>query len=184
MAQPSSTLPRKARVLSIQSHTTYGYVGNKVATLALQLLGMEVDSINTVSLSNHRHCGYYKSTKGLALSAEHFNTLMEGLHENELLGVDYILSGYIYTSSLASAIAKAIRSMKKERNVKYHLDTVLGDAGELYVPEELVTKYRDELLPISNVITPNAFEVGSELCLHWLFNLMLDFRCRLKFSQG
>ncbi len=33
---------RTPRVLSIQSCTTYGVVGNKVATLALQLLGMEV----------------------------------------------------------------------------------------------------------------------------------------------
>jgi pyridoxal/pyridoxine/pyridoxamine kinase len=37
------------RVLSIQSHVTYGYVGGKAATFPLQLLGYDVD----VSLSPH-----------------------------------------------------------------------------------------------------------------------------------
>ena len=31
------------RVLSIQSHVTYGYVGGKAATFPLQLLGYDVD---------------------------------------------------------------------------------------------------------------------------------------------
>ena len=36
------------RVLSIQSHVAHGYVGNKIAVFALQLLGYDVDFINTV----------------------------------------------------------------------------------------------------------------------------------------
>ena len=43
----------QARVLSIQSHVVHGYVGNRAATFPLQLLGTEVDVINTVQLSNH-----------------------------------------------------------------------------------------------------------------------------------
>ena len=31
------------RILSIQSHVAYGYVGGKAATLPLQLLGYDVD---------------------------------------------------------------------------------------------------------------------------------------------
>jgi hypothetical protein len=41
------------RVLSIQSHVVRGYVGNKCAVFPLQLLGFEVDSINSVHFSNH-----------------------------------------------------------------------------------------------------------------------------------
>ncbi len=40
-------------VLSIQSHVVSGYVGNKAATFPLQLLGYDVDAINTVQFSNH-----------------------------------------------------------------------------------------------------------------------------------
>jgi hypothetical protein len=36
------------RVLSIQSHVAYGYVGGRAATFPLQLLGWEVDVVNTV----------------------------------------------------------------------------------------------------------------------------------------
>jgi len=38
----------ECRILSIQSHVVSGYVGNKSATFPLQLLGFEVDAINSV----------------------------------------------------------------------------------------------------------------------------------------
>lgn len=41
------------RVLSIQSHVVSGYVGNKAATFPLQVLGYDVDAINSVHFSNH-----------------------------------------------------------------------------------------------------------------------------------
>jgi pyridoxine kinase len=41
------------RVLSIQSHVVSGYVGNKAATFPLQVLGYDVDCINSVQFSNH-----------------------------------------------------------------------------------------------------------------------------------
>ena len=40
------------RVLSIQSHVVSGYVGNKSATFPLQLLGFEVDAINSVQVKH------------------------------------------------------------------------------------------------------------------------------------
>ena len=39
------------RILSIQSHVVSGYVGNKSATFPLQLLGFEVDAINSVQVN-------------------------------------------------------------------------------------------------------------------------------------
>ena len=47
------------RVLSLQSHVVHGYVGNKAAVFPLQLLGFEVDVVNTVQFSNHT--GYSSS---------------------------------------------------------------------------------------------------------------------------
>jgi hypothetical protein len=41
---------RSKRVLSIQSHVVSGYVGNKSATFPLQLLGFEVDAVNSVQV--------------------------------------------------------------------------------------------------------------------------------------
>lgn len=40
-------------MLSFQSHVVSGYVGNKAAVFPLQLLGFDVDFINSVQFSNH-----------------------------------------------------------------------------------------------------------------------------------
>lgn len=41
------------RVLSIQSSVVHGYVGNKAAVFPLQLLGFDVDPINSVQVSQY-----------------------------------------------------------------------------------------------------------------------------------
>lgn len=38
-------------------------------------------------------------------------------------------------------------------------DPVMGDAGKMYVPETLLPIYRDEIIPLSDICTPNQFEV-------------------------
>jgi hypothetical protein len=37
-------------------------------------------------------------------------------------------------------------------------DPVLGDEGMFYVPEEHVAIYRDEVIPLATIVTPNQFE--------------------------
>eukprot|EP00962_Isochrysis_galbana_P042076 scaffold15642_cov120-Isochrysis_galbana.AAC.1 len=53
MSEPETTSPR---VLSIQSHTVHGYVGNKSAVFPLQLLGFEVRALSiAVPVRRARH---------------------------------------------------------------------------------------------------------------------------------
>lgn len=40
-------------LFSIQSHVVRGYVGNKCSVFTLQLLGFDVDPVNSVQFSNH-----------------------------------------------------------------------------------------------------------------------------------
>lgn len=68
--------PREGKVLSVQSHTVTGYVGNRSATFPLQLLGLEVDVINSVQFSNHT--GYKNGWKGTVLNGEQLWDLVEG----------------------------------------------------------------------------------------------------------
>jgi pyridoxine kinase len=35
---------------------------------------------------------------------------------------------------------------------------VFGDHGKLYVPAELVEIYRNDVIPLANIVTPNQFE--------------------------
>lgn len=34
----------------------------------------------------------------------------------------------------------------------------MGDNGQMYVPEDILPVYRDILLPLADIITPNQFE--------------------------
>jgi pyridoxal kinase len=154
---PSADVTRsEGRVLSVQSHTVHGYVGNKAATLPLQLLGLEVDPLNTVHFSTHAG---YKHLRGDATTAAQYDTLIEGLRINGVLRYDYRLSGYVRSQALLQSLAATLTELRKAGPVSYYLDPVLGDEDcGFYVPEELVSVYKELMLPLATVITPNTFE--------------------------
>ena len=84
----------------------YGHVGNKSAVLPLQLLGFNVDPINSVQFSNHT--GYANGFKGDILSGSQLDALMEGLQANGLLSS--------YTALLTGkGVALACLLLKKHR---------------------------------------------------------------------
>lgn len=154
------------RLLSIQSHVVSGYVGNKSATFPLQLLGFEVDVINTVQLSNHTQ---YKVSRGQIFGSNELDELRSGLQENNLLSLyNNVLSGYVADVSYIKSMGEMIKHIKAERikkklNCSYTLDPVLGDDGiGYYVPagETVAQAYRDYLLPLADIITPNRFEAS------------------------
>ena len=65
--------------------------------------------------------------------------------------------------------ARAARRQERgERALCYVCDPVLGDEGHMYVPTELVGAYRDNLIPLADVLTPNQFEVELlvRICSH------------------
>uniref|UniRef100_A0A9J7YI11 Pyridoxal kinase n=2 Tax=Cyprinus carpio TaxID=7962 RepID=A0A9J7YI11_CYPCA len=122
------------RVLSVQSHVVRGYVGNKSASFPLQVLGFEVDTINSVQFSNHTG---YEHWKGQVLTADELHVLYEGIKLNNVNQYDYVLTG-----TLMSIVC----------------DPVLGDNGAMYVPENLLPIYRCKVVPAADIITPNQFE--------------------------
>ncbi|XP_004490860.1 pyridoxal kinase isoform X1 [Cicer arietinum] len=152
LALPSET----GRVLSIQSHTVQGYVGNKSAIFPLQLLGYDVDPINSVQFSNHTG---YPSFKGQVLNGEQLWELIEGLEANDLLYYTHLLTGYIGSVSFLNTVLDVVSKLRSiNPELTYVCDPVLGDEGKLYVPQELVTVYRDRVVPIASMLTPNQFE--------------------------
>jgi pyridoxine kinase len=145
------------RVLSIQSHTVHGFVGNKAATFPLQSMGFDVDCINTVSLSNHP--AYAKTCKGASLDSDAYAQLIDGLAENQLLRYDVVLTGYTRSASHLATTADAVAAIRAVNpEMIYLCDPVLGDNGAYYVPPELMEQYKTKLLPLATAITPNFFE--------------------------
>ncbi|XP_053310929.1 pyridoxal kinase isoform X2 [Spea bombifrons] len=150
----------ECRVLSIQSHVVRGYVGNKAAAFPLQVLGFEVDTINSVQFSNHTG---YDHWKGQVLNAEELQEIYEGLKLNQVTRYDYVLTGYTRDSSFLARVVDIVQELKqKNPQLVYACDPVLGDKwngeGSMYVPEELLPVYKDLVVPVADIITPNQFE--------------------------
>lgn len=152
-----TTAAHTQRVLSVQSHVVHGYVGNKCAIFPLQLLGFDVDPIMSVHLSNHT--GYPIRT-GTVMDGSQLQELTRGLSQNGLLQYSHLLTGYIGSASFLLQVVDLLKCMRKENpQLCYVCDPVLGDEGRLYVPQELVQVYRDQVLAIADVLTPNQFEL-------------------------
>ncbi|CAK5267384.1 unnamed protein product [Mycena citricolor] len=84
-----------SRVLSIQSHVVFGYVGGKAAVFPLQCLGYDVDVVNTVNFSNHS--GYVPGAEGISAVAD----LVEKL-KTQRTDLIYLLdrdSGHLYVAA-------------------------------------------------------------------------------------
>ncbi|KAJ3591732.1 hypothetical protein NHX12_006864, partial [Muraenolepis orangiensis] len=146
----------ECRVLSIQSHVVRGYVGNKSAAFPLQVLGFEVDSINSVQFSNHTG---YAHWKGQVLTAEELNELYEGIKLNNVNHYDYVLTGYSRDKSFLEMVVDIVAELKKANpSLVYVCDPVMGDHGAMYVPEILLPVYRDKVVPMADILTPNQFE--------------------------
>lgn len=148
---------RNWKVLSIQSHVVSGYVGNKSATFPLQVLGFEVDTINSVQFSNHTG---YKVFKGQILDEKDIVELVDALIENDLhKSYTHLLTGYVRSPSFLHAIAKIVKQLKEANpGLVYVCDPVMGDNGKLYVPESLLEIYKKTIVPLADILTPNQFE--------------------------
>lgn len=145
------------RVLSIQSHVVHGYVGNKSATFPLQLCGFEVDAINSVQFSNHTG---YKVFKGQVLDETQLGDVFEGLQQNQLEDkYTHLLTGYIGNENFLRRVAGIVKTLRAANpQLVYLCDPVMGDDGFMYVPKELLPIYRDEIVPLANITTPNQYE--------------------------
>ncbi|KAF8141379.1 Ribokinase-like protein, partial [Boletus edulis] len=144
------------RILSVQSHVAFGYVGGKAAAFPLQCMGYDVDVVNTVNFSNHTGYGCFGGTK---TNAEELVRIFDTMQQSGVLVADRLLTGYIPTAESLGSVRELVKKLKLSNpNLTYLLDPVLGDSGRLYVSADCVPVYR-QMLPLATIITPNWFEV-------------------------
>jgi len=170
-------------VLSIQSHVTYGHVGNSAAVFALQRLGFEVWPLHTLQFSNHAG---YEDFSGHVFTARHLREVVDGLAARGLLrACDAVLSGYLGSAEAGAAVLDAVARVKAANpRALYACDPVMGDGdgdgdggedggeggarggnrggnrgGRLYVDAALPDFFRERALPRADIVTPNVFEL-------------------------
>ncbi|MFA6505474.1 MAG: pyridoxal kinase PdxY [Treponemataceae bacterium] len=146
-------------ILSIQSHVSYGYVGNRSAVFPLQRLGFEVWDVNTVDFSNHTG---YGSWQGLVLGAAHVRGIVQGIEERGVLGECVaVLSGYLGDAKIGEAVMDALTRVRSHNpTALYCCDPVMGDAGRgFFVRQGIPLMIKEQLLPLADIATPNQFEL-------------------------
>lgn len=173
-------------VLTLHSHIIRGYMGNQVIVFPLQLLGRYVDQINTCQFTA-LYC-----LSGKSLESAEADKLLETIPSTflqrdpygDLSKVDYLpllryrflMTGFIGSAANLRCFLTFMRNVRSHRQKRlntltemiesglplYVCDPVLGDDGKIYVKEELLEVYRDEAVPLADIILPNQSE------LEWL----------------
>jgi len=147
------------RVLILSSHVAASRVGGRVAVSALEARGIETVFCPTVLLGRHPGHG---APGGGAVTAEQFGSMLEGVAAQGLFAeFDAVLTGYFASAEQVAIAAAAIEEIRKASpHPLIVVDPIIGDDGALYVPEDVAAAIRDQLLPLADLITPNAFELG------------------------
>jgi pyridoxine kinase len=146
-------------LLSIQSHVVYGHVGNSAAVFLLQRIGVEVWPIHTVEFSNHTGYGAWQ---GRVFDADLIRELVAGIEKRGCLGeCDGVLSGYVGSVDIGSAILDAVATVKRANpTARYCCDPVIGDVGRgVYVREGITEFMKKKAVPAADIVTPNQFEL-------------------------
>ncbi|OCG54298.1 pyridoxal kinase [Gilliamella sp. Choc6-1] len=147
-------------VLSIQSNVVYGYAGNKVSTLAMQLQGVEVMPIHTVQLSSNTVYPHYD---GIVLGAKQITRIVNSLEKIGVLkSIDAIISGYIGLAEQGEEILEAVNKIKYYNpNAIYVCDPVMG--GDINkgssLPQGIIDFFTKQAVKQTDYITPNLLEL-------------------------
>ena len=79
--------------------------------------------------------------------------------KNDLINYTHLLTGYMNSATSLRTTVKIFNKLKTVNpNLQYFCDPVLGDNGKLYVSEELVKIYKEEIIKHANCLLPNQTE--------------------------
>ncbi|WP_422371944.1 pyridoxal kinase PdxY [Hoeflea sp.] len=146
-------------VIVISSHVVRGSVGNRAAVFALETLGFPVWALPTVVLPWHP--GHSRATR-IVPGKDEFTALIDDLCGASWLGeVGAVLSGYLGNADQAEDVARLVGAVRAANpDALYMCDPVIGDAGGLYVPQDLAEAMLDRLVAIADIATPNVYELA------------------------
>ncbi|VDN98371.1 unnamed protein product [Rodentolepis nana] len=72
---------------------------------------------------------------------------------------DALLTGYVGDPNFLLKLAEIAKDIKSTNpQSRFYCDPVIGDNGKIYVPEELISIYKEKILTIADVLMPNQFE--------------------------
>ena len=147
-------------ILCIQSSVAYGHVGNSAALFPLQRLGAEVWPIATVQFSNHP--GYGAHTGAVTPPAT-IHALIDGIEARGVFpACDALLTGYLGDPGTGACLLHAAGRLRAANPAAlWCCDPVIGDDGPgVYVRGGIREFFRDQAVPLADILTPNQFELS------------------------
>jgi pyridoxine kinase len=151
--------PSPVDLISVQSQLAYGYAGNSAAVPVLRRLDVRVAEVPTTLLSN---TPFYPTLRGKVLPADWLGELLLGLDERGVTArAPWLSSGYFGSVANGQAFASWLEANHARGSApRYLLDPVIGDTHTgPYVEPGLEQVFRERLLPLAWMVTPNAFEL-------------------------
>lgn len=105
-------------------------------------------------------CCMAQSFTGARHGGDHLLDLLKGLEANGLTAsYTHLLTGYIGSASLLEAVVEVVGALRRvSPGLTYVCDPVMGDEGRLYVAQDMVDSYRQHIVPLASVMTPNQYE--------------------------
>jgi pyridoxine kinase len=171
MQPPGTPEPQKQPILVITSQVVRGGISGRGLTFALERLGHDVWFLPTILLPWHP--GQGTGTRIVAPPAEFAAIVADLAGSPKLAGIGAVITGYLGDAGQSKAVAALVEAVKTANpGAIYLCDPVMGDHhgddGALYVPEATARAIRDDLVPLADIVTPNAFELG------WLTGRTVD----------
>lgn len=157
-----------ARILLISSAVARGQVGLNAMAPVLTSRGHDVIALPTIVLSNHPG---YPHAAAAAIAPRSLDAMIDAIGANGWLSeVAVIVTGYLPSAAHAAFALRTVHRVKAEnRSAHYLCDPIVGDLPKgLYVPLAAAEAIKSELIPLSDTLTPNAFELG------WLTGLPIE----------
>ncbi len=155
-------------ILSIQSHVSFGHVGNAAGVFVLQRMGFDVWPVHTVLFSNQPGYGTFQ---GHLVEPGRIADIVSGIEERGVFEhCQAIIGGYLGSADTGKVLLDSVQRVKQANpESMFFCDPVMGDRDEgLYVTDDVVQFYTEQGGPAADILKPNAYELeilaGQTVC--------------------
>jgi pyridoxine kinase len=148
------------RVLILSSYVAASRVGGGAQALALARLGIEPVLAPTVLLGRHPGHG---PPGGAAVEAEVFEAMLGGVEAQGVFAtLGAVITGYFSSAEQVAVAAEILARVRTAAPAAIRVvDPIMGDADKgLYVGEPVAEAIAAELVPIADLVAPNAWELA------------------------
>jgi pyridoxine kinase len=147
------------RILILSSFVAASRVGGSAQGQALLRLGIEPLLVPTVVFGRHPGFG---PPGGAVMEPAAFESMLGALEaQGAFAGLDAVITGYFASAQQVAAAAETLVKVRAASPLaRLVIDPIMGDeTGGLYVREPVAEALADELVPLADIVAPNAWEL-------------------------